>query len=468
VVIVGAGPAGLTAAYALATQTTARVTVLEAEDAVGGLARTVTYKGCRFDLGGHRFFTTSGLVQRLWREMLGEELQRVPRLSRIAYDGCFFDYPLTPLNALRGLGVRRAVLVVMSYLKARVRPSPIEQTFEQWVTNRFGRRLYETFFKTYTEKVWGLPCSEIGAEWAAQRIQGLSLGRAILHATALHRRSSKIKTLIHEFDYPRLGPGQMWEACRARVTAAGHAVRLQCPVAEITVEQGRAVAVVVESAGGREEIAADHVITTMPLGALACAIRPHLHESVRLAADRLQYRDFILVALMLRRPNLFPDTWIYVHTPGVRVGRVQNFNNWGTAMVSDPGTTCLGMEYFCTEGDDLWVQSDADLIALATSELDHLTLADGAEVIDAHVVRVPKAYPVYDREYSTHVETIRQSIDGISNVHTVGRNGMHKYNNQDHSMLAALAAVNTMLGERVDPWAVNTDSEYHEEQRVAP
>ena len=469
VVVIGAGPAGLTAAYVLAQKTNARVTVLEGDHMVGGISRTVQYNGYRFDLGGHRFFTKIPPVQRMWREILGSEFIKVPRLSRIFYNGRYFDYPLRPMNALTGLGLWNATMIVASYIKWHYRPYPVEENFEQWVTNRFGRRLYQAFFKTYTEKVWGIPCTEIRAEWAAQRIQGLSLARAVLNATALNKRSTDIKTLINEFDYPRLGPGQMWETCRDRVVQWGHKVLLGHRATRIELKNGAVVAVRAETDTGEEvTLAADHVISTMPLRTLVRNLHPAAPDAAREGGEGLSYRDFLVVALMLKRDKLFPDNWIYIHTPGVKVGRIQNFNNWSAAMVPAPGITCIGMEYFCFKGDGLWSSADADLGRQAASELASLGLAREEDVVDSKVVRVPKAYPIYDSVYRGHIEKIREFIDPIPNLHTVGRNGMHKYNNQDHSMLTAMMTVENMLGAAHDVWAVNTDFDYHEEQRVEP
>jgi protoporphyrinogen oxidase len=466
VVIIGAGPAGLTAAHALSERSDARVTVLEGDDTVGGISRTVRYKGYRFDLGGHRFFTKIAPVEAFWHEILGDEFIKVPRLSRIHYNGRFFDYPLKAKNALAGLGPINAALIVLSYVKWHYRPHPVEENFEQWVTNRFGRRLYETFFKTYTEKVWGLPCTEIRAEWAAQRIQGLSLARAILNATSLNKRTTNIKTLVNEFQYPRLGPGQMWEKCRDRVVERGHKVLCGHRAKRIVLDNNRVTAVVASTPQGEQVVPADHVISTMPIRGLVRAMCPAPAPEVKAAAEGLAYRDFVLVALMLRRDKIFPDNWIYIHTPGIKVGRVQNFNNWSAAMVPEPGTTCVGMEYFCFKGDEIWSRPDEELIQLAARELETLGLATRADVTDGHVVRVPKAYPIYDSEYRKHLACIRECIDPIPNMHTVGRNGMHKYNNQDHSMLTAMMCVENMLGASHDIWNVNTDFEYHEEQRV--
>jgi len=466
VIVVGAGPAGLTAAYVLAKQGLSTITVLEADDIVGGIARTAQYKGFRFDIGGHRFFTKIQAVADLWREILGPELIAVPRLSRIYYNGRFFDYPLKPANALRGLGPINALLIVLSYLKWHFQPYPIEENFEQFVTNRFGKRLYEIFFKTYTEKVWGIPCTEIRAEWAAQRIQGLSLLRAILNATALHKRMDVIKSLIHEFQYPRLGPGQMWEACRDRIVERGHLVLLRHCVDRCETTGQRVTAVHATTPNGPRIFEAEHVISTMPLRSLVRAVSPAAPDRIRQAADGLRYRDFLVVALILQKEKVFADNWIYVHTPGVLVGRIQNFNNWSPAMVPTPGMTCLGMEYFCFKRDHLWESKDEELIERASSELAALGLAGRSDVVDGVVIRMPKAYPVYDSTYKRHLSAIREFIDPISNLHTVGRNGMHQYNNQDHSMLAAMLSVANMQGASYDPWDTNTGSAYHEEQRL--
>ncbi len=468
IVVAGAGPAGLTAAYLLAKQGY-QVTVLEGDDIVGGISRTARYKDFRFDIGGHRFFTKITPVQEIWEELLGDEFIEVPRLSRIHYNGKFFNYPLKAGNALSGLGVYEATMIVLSYARARLRPHPVEENFEQWVSNRFGSRLYRIFFKTYTEKLWGLPCTEIRAEWAAQRIQGLSLMRAILSATSLQKRSVHIKSLIEQFRYPRLGPGQMWERAAERISDLGGRVLMSRKVTAFeSGGDGTVHAAIAESPDGEERFEGEHFISTIPLRSLVRSIRPALPSPVIIAAERLAYRDFILVALILDKQNVFPDNWIYVHTPGVHVGRIQNFNNWSQAMVPREGVTCVGMEYFCFAGDGLWTTKDADLIALAGKELAQLGLAPGARVIDGTVVRMPKAYPIYDATYRESVDTIKDQLDTIPNLVTVGRNGMHKYNNQDHSMYTAMLALENMSGASHDLWAVNTDLEYHEEQRVDP
>ncbi|HUR00291.1 MAG TPA: NAD(P)/FAD-dependent oxidoreductase [Gemmatimonadaceae bacterium] len=465
VVICGGGPAGLTAAYILAQRGYA-VRVLEADDVLGGISRTARYKDYRFDIGGHRFFTKITPVEQFWEEILGDQLIDVPRLSRILYNGQYFHYPLKAVNAITGLGLWEAGKIIVSYVQARISPSIREDNLEQWVSNRFGSRLYQIFFKTYTEKVWGIPCTEIRAEWAAQRIQGLSLAQAILSATSLNKRSTNIKTLINKFRYPRLGPGQMWEMCAGRIVEMGGVVSMGSRVRNFKREKNSIKAVEVETSTGVETIEAEHFISTIPLAHLALSIGEAVPAEVTKAADGLTYRDFILVALILEGDKLFPDNWIYIHTPGVLVGRIQNFNNWSADMVPAKGVTCLGMEYFCFEGDGQWNKRDADLIALATKELETLGLAPKAKVVDGAVVRMPKAYPIYDADYSGHVDTIRTHLDSLTNIQTVGRNGMHKYNNQDHSMYTAMLAVENMLGAEHDVWAVNTDLDYHEEQRL--
>jgi protoporphyrinogen oxidase len=347
-----------------------------------------------------------------------------------------------------------------------LRPYPVEENLEQWVSNRFGKRLYRTFFKTYTEKVWGIPCTEIRAEWAAQRIQGLSLAKAILNAASLQKRSDSIKTLINEFQYPRYGPGQMWETAAAQVQELGGRVLMKHDVTAVEMRDGAVVAVRANTPTGEQRFPANHVITTMPVRHLVRAIEPAPPERIAASGEGLKYRDFLTVALMIKQESLFPDNWIYIHTPGVKVGRIQNFNNWSRAMVPGEGTTCLGLEYFCFEGDHLWTSRDEDLIELAKRELQELGLANAADVFDGTVVRQQKAYPVYDSKYKEHLDTVRTFIDRIPNLHTVGRNGMHKYNNADHSMLTAMMAVANMRGAAHDVWAVNTDYEYHEEQRI--
>jgi protoporphyrinogen oxidase len=466
VVIIGAGPAGLTAAWQLA-KAGRHSTVLEADTVVGGISRTVEREGWRFDIGGHRFFTKVPAVEALWHEILpdGDFLTR-PRLSRIYYRNRFFDYPLKASNALRNLGVMEAARCVGSYVWAQIRPPKDQTNFEGWVSARFGTRLYRIFFKTYTEKVWGVPATEIQADWAAQRIKNLSLGRAVLNSLAPRRNQKDVASLIEEFQYPKLGPGMMWEKATELVRGAGSHVVMQTPVVSIRHEGGRATSVVAERDGQVVEYPATHVVSSMPLPGLALAMDPPVPPEVEAAARGLSFRDFLTVALVVPAEDGFPDNWIYVHSPDVRLGRIQNFGSWSPHLVKD-GRTCLGLEYFVFEGDDLWTAPDDELIELGTTELARLGLLDPSRVQGGYVVRMPKAYPVYDETYQANVDVMRQWLAAnAANVFPVGRNGMHKYNNQDHSMLTAMLSVENILGAEHDIWSVNVEAEYHEEGRA--
>jgi protoporphyrinogen oxidase len=460
VVVIGAGPAGLTAALKL-MHTGRRVTLLEASDEIGGISRTVERDGWRFDLGGHRFFTKVPEVERLWHEILSDSefLQR-PRMSRILYRGTLFDYPLKPLNALRGLGATESMRCVGSYAWARMRPPKRQDNFEQWVSARFGVRLYRIFFKTYTEKVWGVPATDIQADWAAQRIKNLSLGAAVRDALLPRRGKSDITTLIDHFSYPKYGPGMMWQRARQLAEDSGVEVILNATVSELHRDGNRVIAVTALTDGAAQRIPCDNVISSMPLTELVSALGPP--EEIAHAAQALSYRDFLTVALVLPDTDAFPDNWIYVHTPGIRVGRVQNFGSWSPHLVKD-GYTCLGLEYFVNEGDDVWRLPDADLVDLARRELRQLNLVHSGHIEAGYVVRVPKAYPVYDEGYADRVRSIADWLASAApNVQPVGRNGMHKYNNQDHSMLTAMLAVENLDGASHDLWSVNVDQDYHE------
>jgi len=422
VVIIGCGPAGLAAGYELEKRGQNAI-CLERDNIVGGISRTTERNGFRFDIGGHRFFTKIARVDELWHEVLTSDFLRRPRLSRIYYNHKFFNYPLKLANALLGLGLINSVGILASFVASKIHPFPQEDTFEQWVSNRFGKRLFQIFFKTYTEKVWGIPCNQIGAEWAAQRIKGLSLGSAV--KTALFGdKQKKIKTLIQEFDYPRFGPG-----------------------------------------GNSKTIEGTDFLSSMPVNELAMAIVPRAEDSVLDAAGKLSYRSLLTVNLMMNRKESFPDTWIYIHSPRVKVGRVQCFKNWSPFMVPDENTSSLGLEYFCTEGDDVWESCDEELIELAKREIKELGLAEPSSVFDAFVARMPKTYPVYQAGYREHLRVIKNYLAGFENLQCIGRNGMFKYNNMDHSILSALLAVENIFGADNDLWSVNVEEEYHEQAR---
>jgi protoporphyrinogen oxidase len=438
--------------------------VLEKDDVVGGISRTAEYKGYLFDIGGHRFFTKVAAVEAMWREVLGEEFLTRPRLSRIFYRRKFFQYPLEPLNALFGLGIAESIHCGLSYLWVRIAPIRPEDTFEAWVSNRFGRRLFKIFFESYTEKVWGMSCKKIRAEWAAQRIKGLSLLSVVKNAFSSNRGDKSIKTLIHEFQYPRRGPGMMWERTCGLVEQAGSRVVLNAAVERIYWQPGGVTGVL---AGGTV-YEGSSFISSLPIRELIRKLDPQAPPELLAASAHFQYRDFLTVALIVRSPDLFPDNWIYIHEPGVKVGRIQNFKNWSPEMVPDPATSCVGLEYFCFEGDGLWTMTDAELVDLGRRELAELGLAKAEEIVDGCVVRMPKAYPVYDEHYQKGVDAIREFLAGVPNLQLVGRNGMHRYNNQDHSMLTAMLAARNIVsaetgsGVRYDLWKVNSDDEYHE------
>jgi len=467
VAIIGAGPAGLTAAYLLAKKGVA-ATVFESDPCyVGGISRTERYKGFHFDIGGHRFFSKSKQVEDLWTEILPDDLLVRPRSSRIYYQGKFFNYPLRGAEALWKLGPLEATRCVLSYARARLTPQRSPRSLEDWVVSRFGRRLFEIFFKTYTEKVWGMSCKEISADWAAQRIKGLSLVEAALRALfpRRNRGGEVVKTLIDSFRYPRKGPGMMWEACAEKVRARGGQLVMGTNVTELAHDAGRWI-VTASRQGVREQVVAEHVVSSVPLRNLARMLRPSLSQRALDSAGALRYRDFLTVMLVLEDARRFDDNWIYIHDPGVKVGRIQNFKSWSPEMVPDPSLCCYGLEYFCFEGDGLWTSSDKGLLALAADELEKIGLAARGEVLDGCVVRQPKAYPVYDASYTANVDVIRREMkERFPTLHLTGRNGMHKYNNQDHSMMTAMLAVENILAGRevYDVWRVNEDAEYHEE-----
>ncbi len=458
VLIIGAGPAGLAAAHEL-VQRAGHPLIVEKGSQVGGIARTEVYRGYRFDIGGHRFYTKEPIVQRLWQEMLGAEFIQVTRLSRIYFQGRFFDYPLRLPDVIARLGLAESARILASYLRARVAPLRPEETFEQWAINRFGRRLYRAFFESYTEKVWGIPCRQIRAEWAAQRIMGLSLASAVADALG---GTSGARSLIKTFHYPRLGPGMMWERFRDVIATQGGETWLNSAVLRLVHRDRRVTHVDIDRAGTGRTLTVDHVISSMPVSELVARLHPPPPADVEAAARGLTYRAFILVGLIVDRAHLFPDNWLYIHAPDVQVGRIQNFKNWSQALVPDPQTTSLGLEYFCNEGDALWQRSDAALLALAAEEMAALQLAPADAVIDGVVIRQPAAYPVYDQTYRQNLQVIQRYLAGFANLQTVGRNGLHRYNNQDHAMLTGILAARNVTGEDHDVWEVNTDRSYYE------
>ncbi|MDX6513339.1 MAG: hypothetical protein QOE36_2843 [Gaiellaceae bacterium] len=461
--VLGAGPAGLTAAYVLGLRGE-RGAVFEADGRVGGLAKTVEFNGYRFDLGGHRFFTKLKPVERLWEDVMGDDFLTRPRLSRIFFGGKYFSYPLKAEDVVGRLGVVESARCAASYLWSRRKRHEDAETFEDWVTQRFGRRLYEAFFRTYTEKVWGIPGSEIRAEWAAQRIKNLSFYQAVLSVLGIRR--DHVTSLIEEFKYPRLGPGQMWENFQQRVEGFGIPVNLNQSVQAICHVEKHVESIVVKTNAHETEFPVDSVLSSIPLSELVLRLEPPAPPEVVAAARRLRYRDLCLVALITTEAQPFPDNWIYLHDPGTRAGRVQNFGAWSPDMVIS-GTTCLGVEYFCFEGDDIWELSDADAVELAKGELARIGLLDPAQVVDGVKVRVPKAYPMYDAEYRESVAVLRAYIEGYDNLRTFGRNGLHRYNNQDHSMWTAiLATLNLVDKTSYDVWSVNTEADYLEEGEV--
>jgi len=466
VIIIGAGPAGLTAAYELVQRYGIRSTILESDSVVGGISRTVERDGWRFDIGGHRFFTKVKQVEALWHEILpDEDFMLRPRMSRIYYRGKYYDYPLKASNALKNLGLWEATLCVMSYVWARVNPPKDQTTLEGWIAARFGWRLYRHFFKTYNEKLWGVPTNRMPADFAAQRIKNLSLFNAVVNALMPKRNQKSITSLIEEFQYPKLGPGMMWERCRDLVEAKGCKVVFDARVVGIRHERGRAVSVTTRGRDGRiGEYPCDHVISSMPMSQLLHAMTPKASETAVQAASDLRYRDFLTVALVVPKEYSFPDNWIYVHAKEVQVGRIQNFGSWSPYLVKE-GRTCLGLEFFVFEGDATWNKPDAELIEQGKRELGILGLVDPSKVEAGYVVRMPKAYPFYDEHYKANVAKIVEWLDAhAANVHPVGRNGMHRYNNQDHSMYTAmLTAENIARGTRHDVWSVNVEEEYHEE-----
>ena len=460
VIIIGAGPAGLTAAWEF-NKHNIKTKILEGDKESGGISRTVDRNGWKFDIGGHRFFTKVDEVYEIWDEMLDKEdfIMR-PRMSRIYYNGKFFDYPLKASNALFNLGIVEAIRCVFSYIYIRIFPLKNIDNFETWVASRFGWRLYNIFFKTYTEKVWGVPANTIGADWASQRIKNLSLGKAIMNALLPKRNSEIITTLIDEFKYPKLGPGMMWDSASSRLINNGHEIIFNSRVEKIKkLETGYEV-----TTTNGDVFLCDALFSSMPLAHLPSTIDPKPSTEVIRAGENLKFRDFLTVALVVDEKFAFPDNWVYIHEPHVKVGRVQNYGSWSPYLVKD-GKTCLGLEYFVTKNDELWDSTDEELINLAISELEELKLIEKNSTNEGYVVRMPKAYPVYDLNYKENIDKIKNwLLKYHPNLYPMGRNGMHRYNNQDHSMMTAVKSVrNFVLDEKNNIWGINVDDGYHEE-----
>jgi protoporphyrinogen oxidase len=458
--IIGAGPAGLSAARELVGGAVFQVRILEKSGTVGGISRTEEYKGYRVDIGGHRFFTKNDVVNALWNEMLGADFLTVRRQSRIYHRGRFLHYPLQPWDTFSHLGPIESTLVCLSYLKAVLHPSKEEKTFEQWTINRFGKRLYLMFFKEYTEKVWGRPCSTIQADWAAQRIKGLSFSKTVAHAVL---RTNGPKSLVESFQYPRLGPGMMWDRFRSEIVAKGGQFHFNCSVSALHHTNGTIHHLNYSGNDSGSASPTDHVISTMPLSQLVYLFDPLPPENVLRAAGRLLFRDFIIVVLIIRQRETFKDQWLYIHSPDVAVGRIQNFKNWSAEMVPNEQTTSLGMEYFCNQNDALWQQPDSLLIDMAAREMEDIGIARRNVVVDAHVIREAFAYPVYDETYRQSLEVLKEYVQSFKNLQTVGRNGMHRYNNMDHSMITGIQAAQNLKGDNHDPWLTDNEDEYFEE-----
>ncbi len=465
-IVIGAGPAGLAAGAELLRQGV-KPLVLEGDNIIGGISRTQNYKGYHFDMGGHRFYTKSKEVKELWEEILGDEFLKRPRLSRILYNGKFYKYPPEPIDAMMGLGVFESVRVILSYFKWKIFPHREVTTFEHWVTNAFGKRLFQIFFKTYTEKVWGMGCDELQAEWAAQRIQGMSLKTVLMNF--LTPNKPKAKSLIEEFHYPRLGPGMMWETCAEQIDEKGGQVKLETKAVRLVHEDQQIRKVVASCPEGDTHYKASTVFSSMPITELIFRLDPPAPDHVIKAAKALKYRAFLTVCLIVDQDKMFADNWIYIHDDTVQVGRIQCYKNWSADMVPDQSKSSIGLEYFCNEGDELWTMDDEDLVALATKELEDIGLTASDKVLDGCVYRMPKSYPVYDSDYAEALECIKEYMNGFKNLVSIGRNGMHRYNNQDHSMLTGMHAVRNMyLGQSVDIWKINGEDEYLEAGESEP
>lgn len=469
VAVIGAGPAGLTAGYQLRKHKIS-VDIFEADPQyVGGISRTVKYKDYLFDIGGHRFFSKSKEIEDLWTEILPQDLLQRPRRSRIFYRNKFFSYPLNPLEALLNLGLVQSFMIVCSYTSAKLFPVKNPRTYSDWVSNLFGKRLFQIFFKTYTEKVWGMDCNSISADWAKQRIGSLSVSKILFSKFPnFSQVTSPVKSLIESFRYPRKGPGMLWEACAKRILEMGGQIHMGCKVTKVRYLEdiGKYKLEYQYRNGDKKFFEADHIISSIPIRELIKQLAPICSEATVQAASSLRYRDFLVVNIIAKGPATFTDNWIYIHDPNVKVGRIQNLKSWSPNMVPDQQCESYGLEYFCFDHDDLWETSDEELIELGKQELEALGLVPYEKVIDGCVVRQSKAYPVYDHDYKDNLTQIKKELRcKLPGLHLVGRNGMHAYNNQDHSMMTALLCVKNIVAgaELYDVWGVNQDAEYHEQ-----
>ena len=467
ILIIGAGPAGLTAGYQLTKKSNLTTVILEEDkNYVGGISRTEIYKGYHFDIGGHRFFSKSKEVVDLWKEILPNDLLKRPRKSRIYYKNKFYNYPLRAFEALFNLGIFQSFLCIISYIKARIFPNKNPKNFQEWVSNKFGKRLFKIFFKSYTEKVWGMKCNEISANWASQRIKDLNMFTVIFSAikNTLNISSTYTPTtLIKSFYYPRKGPGMLWEEAAKKIKMKDGQIIMGSKVVNLQYLETNEWIVSYKKDNKIYEIIATHVISSMPIKDLMISLVPKA-SSIKFA-NNLKYRDFISVALIINKKDIFDDNWIYIHDPNVFVGRIQNYKAWSEEMIPDNSTTCLGLEFFCNEGDDFWNKSNEQLLEISSKELEYLNLVDKNDIIDGCVVRQKKAYPVYDAQYQDDVDEIKKEIKKkYTNIHLIGRNGMHKYNNQDHAMMTALLTVENILRKKevFDIWNVNEEAEYIE------
>jgi protoporphyrinogen oxidase len=471
ILIVGAGPAGLACANELFVQKNKDffIDLIEKDSQVGGISKTVEFDGYYYDLGGHRFFSKIKEVNQLWKKTLSKDFISRKRLSRIYYNYKFYDYPLKIKATLFNLGLYESFRIGISYLKSKLFPMKDEQNFEQWVTNRFGSRLYNTFFKTYTEKVWGLPCSEIRAEWAAQRIKNLSLISAVLNALPWKKKNTKVKTLIDKFNYPKYGPGMMYEKMAENILKnKNFNLNINSEVLGLSFKNNKWCAKIKETSRIYNQ-EYDFLVSTMPISSLIINMDYDIPIEIKDIASKLKYREFLIVCLVFDKPNKLKDTWIYIHDKSIKIGRLQILNNWSPYMVKDKNHASYGAEYFCSEGDDLWKTPDSKMVELAVKELKKINLVpNNYRCIQGKVVRVKKTYPVYDKFYADNISKLISFIKTIPNLQVAGRAGTFKYNNMDHSIYTGiLAAKNIILNEnRYDIWSVNQDEEYHETDNI--